>query len=230
MITTNNLYMIRPEGEPIKDPEQFLDIYGCIYDYLNRDKALEDKITGILSRGLDGSDIDDVGAVISWKAGGRYWPDKKIVTYQYAPQDGIDVRKVKEVIEKNSRKTDADIFRNMILECADDKEIRNMGVVYTIVVVYFMTQGRYPIYDKYAHIALLTLTNGENGKLYSDERLRPYSPAEAAGEKRFEKYCDYRRLSDEVYQMFHVRPDNAEDLRRADKALWAYGHLFYEKN
>lgn len=230
MITINKLYMIRPNGESIEDSEQFLDIYGCIYDYLNRDKALEDKITCILSRGLDGSDIDDVGAIIRWKVGGRYWPDKKIVTYEYAPQDGIDVQKVREVIEKNSRKTDADILRSMILECADNKEIRHMGVVYTIAVVYFMTQGRFPIYDKYAHIALLTLTNGENGKLYSDERIRPYSPAEAAGEKRFEKYHDYRILSDAVYKTFRIRFDNAEDLRRVDKALWAYGHLFYERD
>lgn len=65
------LYMVTPNKEKISDRNDFLDLYGNIYDYLNQDLELENDIEKILSEGLNGEDAEKVGKVLPGKSTGN---------------------------------------------------------------------------------------------------------------------------------------------------------------
>lgn len=236
MTRMDKIYMFQPNMmTEIEDGEEFLDIYGYIYDYLHHDNVLEQSITKILQEGLDGSSEDKTGTALLWKVGGNI--QDGIVRYQYSSKsdqtDGINIAQINGIVhEVYSKYKDAPdknklILRDMILQCAKNKEVKHMGAVYTITLVYFMTKGEYPIYDKYAHIALLSLYDNSK-KIYTQKRMKEISLEQTDSYKKIISiYSDYKKLSDDVYTKLSVNMDSAESLRRIDKALWAYGHLFW---
>lgn len=229
-ICYDSLYMVTPNREKISNSDDFLDLYGNIYDYLNQDLELENDIEEILSEGLNGEDAEKVGKVLTWKANGKYCPKEQKVTLRYS-NNGISVSAVQEAIIKNFGKPDEEVLEGMLRDCADNNCIKHVGVVRTITLVYFMTQGRCPIYDRFANIGLFVLTHGGDsdfgGKLQTE--LEGKTLDELSKSDRIMRYNAYKSRIEDVYDFFGIDSHRASDLRRADKALWVYGHLFGEK-
>lgn len=234
----SELYMIQPNlKEEITDKEEFLEIYGYIYDYLNHDSDLEENITAILQEGLDGSSEEKVGKVLKWKVDGKI--QNGIIRYQYSSQkdknDGINIAQVTDLVHdvygkhmyEHDDEKNKNIMQEMIQRCAKDKRVKHMGVVYTLTLVYFMTKGKYPIYDKYAYIALLRLNN-RSKNIYTENDIKKDRPDQTENmTKILVRFDKYKEKSDKIYRQFAANWDDAVSLRKIDKALWAYGHLFY---
>lgn len=250
-----NLYIPNFEEGVVDDYEKFLTIYNTIYDYLNRDFALENEIRKLLNSNKKEFTPEDIAKIVYWKVGGvdRSNLNKPMygirwkIEYQYGEIDVLDVyHAVKKVL--NIAKDDDDlILRGILTECLKGEEyqdykienenvitsgIRHMGPVYAITLAYFMTHGRLPIYDKFAHIALLAI----NGKgmndhfkkpfeyFYTKESLEKVSPAECTNiNKIIERYNIYKEMAYDLYKEFGR--ENDKD-RTIDRALWVYGHLF----
>lgn len=229
----------------IKSPKEFLDIYGAIYDYLNRNQELEDKVDALLEKDMRQLGADEfaqsIAEIIYWKVGGTHPEDLSRpdiggwkIRYQYGEIDVDEVvEQAKKVIE-SPEASKSDTLLNKSLESF--MSIPHMGPVYSITLVHFLSQGRLPIYDKFAHIAMLSICGeGLNGNsvtdcFYTDKYMNRFSPASCSSYKNIKKrYESYTSLAKKVYEL--LDEDGGFDghySRRIDKALWVYGHLFSE--
>ena len=103
-----------------------------------------------------------------------------------------------------------------------------IGPVYAITLLYFQSQSEYPIYDKYAHIALLQL---ENPKPFCCEESHITDKAlnvkcrsgSVNAETIWKEYLT--NYVGPLKSLFNFETIYRKD-RRLDRALWAYGHLF----
>lgn len=100
-------------------------------------------------------------------------------------------------------------------------KLEGIGKVYVLTILFFITHGRFPIYDKYAHIAAQAIYDG----------LPPESLIEYRAVNSWSDYLDYMNLLSDISNsateaqghstMFITRP--------VDRSLWVYGHFFNEK-
>lgn len=91
--------------------------------------------------------------------------------------------------------------------------VNNIGSVYILMVIHFLSQGSYPLYDRYAHKAVKALYNDKSphevfvgaapGKNSVDDIMAMY-----------DEYCFYLR---EIFGRIDIERD-------IDRALWVYGH------
>ncbi len=108
------------------------------------------------------------------------------------------------------------------------QRLSSVGIVYMITLLHFLTCGAVPIYDKYVHIALKAILWDK----------RPGEPVYYAGPADNQKVTvlglldEYMRLIDAVldgsaYKIYRKCSDeDIEKIRKLDRALWVYGHLF----
>ncbi len=113
-----------------------------------------------------------------------------------------------------------------------DNSVKYIGPVYLITLLYFITNGEYPIYDAQAAKALGAL---------KDEKKIPHKQRSKRDEIKFdslqdidisdphffEVYNDYIKLIEELSGALY----NGDKMRYKcdryiDRALWVYGHLF----
>lgn len=96
--------------------------------------------------------------------------------------------------------------------------LEGFGPVYILTVLFFFTGGRYPIYDRYAHIAALAI----------QKNLPPESCIEYKGIQKWADYAHFIDLLTPVRSLGFTDPDNPSMFvsRTVDRALWAYGHSF----
>lgn len=92
---------------------------------------------------------------------------------------------------------------------------KNVGAVYIINLLFFLSKGKYPIYDKFAHLALKAL-NLEVPPCYS---FVGGAPDKGEIKKVKSMYMDYVMLIDSLIGFEAYDKD-----RKWDRALWAYGH------
>ena len=100
--------------------------------------------------------------------------------------------------------------------------------MYAITLLYFQSQSEYPIYDKYAHIALLQLENPKHfcceESLITDKALNEkFHSGSVNAETIWKEYLtNYVGTLKSLFDFETVYRKS----RRLDRALWAYGHLF----
>jgi hypothetical protein len=101
-------------------------------------------------------------------------------------------------------------------------QLGGFGPVYIIAVLFFVTQGRYPIYDRFAHIAVQAIHQGLSPGSYIS-----YKPVQ-----RWRDYEDYIKLLSPIGQACCRETKNSSMLisRPVDRALWVYGHFFKSKH
>jgi hypothetical protein len=90
------------------------------------------------------------------------------------------------------------------------------GNVYILTVLFFASQGRFPIYDKYAHVGAIAIQGG----------LLPGSHIDYKGIQRWRDYEDYMGL---LAPLAKACPQAASSMlvsRSVDRSLWVYGHFF----
>lgn len=142
----------------------------------------------------------------------------------------------KEFIELSSEEG-AQAFLNYLRDYGIDsgtkkrKGISGLGTVYMMTLLYFKSKGEWPIYDKYAAVALLAIENdlkpdfwdsGEDGKI-------TYIVPPSKDEGRFNKVVSNLLVpyKENINKIFDY--DEYKKGRNIDRALWVYGHLFKTK-
>lgn len=208
-------------------------------------RAVEEEIEGILDGGFKGE--EDVKKVLAWKVGrvdhrasgeGRFaytkeWELPCPATYRGRRFD-FDVI-AKSVLEVQERAIDDP---DEIIDCLAKAGAKGVGPVYLLALLYFLTRGRYPIYDRYAVQAVNALCEDANPGAI-DERRRSAPLDEEARKlvrpKPLPKDPATLLAPGGVYQQFVEKVEglfgreavsDASEYRRIDRALWVYGHRF----
>lgn len=96
-----------------------------------------------------------------------------------------------------------------------NKSVKNrIGTVCLITLLYFLSQGKYPIYDRFAKIAIDALCG-------SDLPVH-YKPLPGKTEKGFDRVIEI--YNKEYVSKLRIVFGDAYNCRQVDRALWVYGH------
>lgn len=200
-----------PDGE-LLDKEQFIKLYGLIYRYSVPDWKLENDVENILRKGT--LSHEDIIKIFEWKTGCRS-TDGKTVHYRSVVINADDVaRCINPKAEMPEQLLD------------DLLKIKGLGSVYAITVLYFLSGGKYPIYDRFAHTgadAILNQNHTEFGKRIVYKGISNSKSGKTVFQSYKEKYAD------KFAEIKKIFGENVSD-RDIDRALWAYGHLFYAES
>lgn len=95
------------------------------------------------------------------------------------------------------------------------------GPVYVLNVLFFVSHGRYPIYDQFAHVAAKAIHQG----------LKPESYVAYNAVQEWSDYKDYMNLLSPISKACpeQFRLPSMFVSRPVDRALWVYGHFFRTK-
>lgn len=112
------------------------------------------------------------------------------------------------------------------------KGILGLGTVYMMTLLYFETKGKWPIYDKYAAIALLAFEKGIKPDWHEknkDGKIIYIAPPDK-NDSHFKNVVNellvpYKEAISRVFDY-----EKYENNRDIDRALWVYGHLFKLKH
>lgn len=213
-----------PDGREILASDEktakgkFIELYNHIYYFENRGSMLEDRIQKILYDDcLDGNDFL---TILQWKIGAVEPPN---VEEQSVKNQWRTIYAKELINDYSGRKTEVgDANLSELLEKL--MGYNGIGPVYAITIIYFMSKGKYPIYDKFAHIALLKLAARTDYKaLISDrDRHKVFHDDSTNIGRIIDDYLRYIGLLRECFS------DEWEKTRDIDRALWTYGHLFNE--
>ncbi len=115
-----------------------------------------------------------------------------------------------------------DVFDCLMKEGGNTK---GLGTVYLITLLFFITKGKYPIYDRFAMAALLSLLLNENGKYVSlgDSIIQKTNLPE---KREIKKLQDIKLYSNYIGLLYHFFGNAWKENRDIDRALWVYGHFF----
>lgn len=109
--------------------------------------------------------------------------------------------------EKDSNKFKSDYLNLLDCGCA------NIGTVYMITLLFFFSKRKYPIYDKYAHIAAKAIYLGAKpNEIYYSE-----APGKNDVSNVILMYNEYCWLLEQIFGTKSIE-------RPTDQALWVYGH------
>lgn len=237
-----------PHGNLMANEKEFIEFYHKAY-YRSQDKPVipglrrtdkdeEAKINFVLENGVKSK--EDIIEILCWKTGGKQTDDYSVKNANYTIT--IDNQFVESVIN-SSVATDDDAVEAL----KTIMETENIGFTYAITLLYFMSKGRYPIYDKFAHIALLVIDSGSSFDcIIKDSELQgkgrgknrkveiPSNIDKNAADKNekiqlaFDKYKEnYIGRMNRIFHMNYGKEMISD--RTLDRVLWVYGHLFNDK-
>lgn len=206
-----------PDGTEIKDTPEFIRFYSRVYYYQNRNLKLEKRMGEILAK--DEMSNEDVFDILRWKIGAKtYDREKGDVTNQWKTINSNDVyNKINKQKEYGAIETLTKL-----------RECKGIGAVYAITILFFLSSGEYPIYDKFAHIALKAI--GDSKEFYDiilekdlkNEINVDLNNNSKNNKKIFDGYSEYY-----IKRLNAIFGENEyKNTREIDQALWAYGHLF----
>ena len=201
----------KPDGTSI-DKVEFIEYYSDFYYYFVS-YEYEKMILELLGK-KEVLDSDDVKQIILWKTGAI--EDAGVIKTRY-PIKTLELNKIKmEKIDDNNEQ--ARQFLKRI------SEIAGLGSTYMITLLFFASNGKFPIYDKFAHMALCAIKEG----VIPHENIKTYKilPDKSGG--YWNAYEEYRKLLKEVADGYEYK-GFSDDNRKLDRALWVYGHMFKEK-
>ena len=115
------------------------------------------------------------------------------------------------------------------LQIGTKNEVRGIGSVYLITMLYFVSGGEYPIYDQFAAMALDAIKNGK--KPGSTIQIKDLPDKKSKSflnllDNPNSVYSSYIKNLEELSELFYGNKDGYQNDRRLDRALWVYGHLF----
>ena len=136
----------------------------------------------------------------------------------YICQNFVELQKLAEDDVKELYRR---LFDNRLLSNGNKSGV---GSVYLFTLIYFFTKGKYPIYDRFAHFALLAY---ENNLIPNSEKTHLPIYKEISSEKFNESWDYYLEFKNRVDKNFGKYYYN--DVRTFDRALWVYGHYYTAK-
>lgn len=242
------MYYFPNKGE-ITSQAEFINFYDqCYYLYVSpsKEKEIEEILKG--SKSLNKQNIIKI---LEWKTGGKYDNAIKRLTNPYGSISYTTICQIEEAVKTQKRdkimsETEAKNLLKTLLK------FDGIGPVYAITLLYFITRGQYPIYDKFAHIAIVVIYNQKQyGSIIYDRYLNRNTPLSDGPEqtvylnsidlkekgsnepkgqaidKLFSDYHDhYLTPLNTLFHCEYGKDFNTD--RRIDRALWVYGHLFNE--
>lgn len=186
-------------------------------------REFEDK--QIIEAFLDEGEIGPI--VVAWKAGRIKNNDIEMLDGNYLNGYGrqIDKQKMDTFLDnvtkacKNIKNWTSDYFSEIYKTVIDAAEIPGyFGVVYIINLIFFLSKGDLPIYDKFAHKALKSLYMGK-------KPCEVYVGSAPGDKKKIAEvsamYMEYIWLLEKVFGKYKID-------RKTDRALWAFGHATSE--
>lgn len=190
-------------------------------------RFVEDKIENILKNGLT---PDDLPLVVAWKLGNidHTKSVKSVVfinncdinlvfkTRGYPELDCSEyfgfIRSEFQQIADLAKENPKEAF-NLL----NEKSPKGFGPTYVLTLLFFFTNGKQPIYDKFAFLALLAI-NGGTVPFPFKQKVIGYKDINYGdrGWNIYEHYCNL---------LVKIAGDNFKE-RPVDRALWVYGHSF----
>lgn len=227
----------------MKELQKFVDTYEKYYfdDLKSEDKKtgndLGVTITHPVSREFealvmsclakDQQSID----TIAWKLGMQYKDGDLKDRYHTFP-----IEKVKKYINETAKldllfESELDIRKSYdeVLSVVSDLELTGYGSVYIISSLFFLSKGKIPIYDYYAHVAVKALLDKINpqevyvGAVPTKDQC---SIGDKSNKSAVNLLLEYQRqLKDLAEGTEHFKTDEGMYIsRQLDRALWVYGH------
>lgn len=202
-------------GKPF-EPDEFIWFYSKIYRFVSKDAQLEERISKIrLQPNLRYSDIR---AIFEWKVGSKSEDHRTVAI----PRSNtvIDLNAAAKIACGNKRAIQPSEVQPTIEQYVN---LPGVGLVYAITLLHFASSGRYPIYDKFAHLGLLAHHSAiPVGTIISD---RCYHKFWRSTKDWMDDYRAYCYMLDHCFGLRQCQNDE-----RIDQALWTYGHLFNENS
>lgn len=238
-----------PTGEEISI-DQFVSNYSKCY-FINNNKFVEDRIEELLI--AEQLSAEDVMLILRWKMGRidakasqaknkLNLPEKDVsdsfITYTGRGRkvDATDFCNKISILsrEKKCPRNAEEIWSAFIPDKESSSKINvpeNMGTVYLLTVLYFLTNAEYPIYDRFAKMALDAIKS--NGKIKPGDVV-PYKEMPTKTDGGFKNLLcksdsKYRVYINELETVFREKYTTNKQNRDIDRALWVYGHLFRDK-
>lgn len=100
-----------------------------------------------------------------------------------------------------------------------NNKIRHIGTVYLITILYFLSNGKYPIYDRFVDVALDYINRTRKTK------MPKHGDSRKTKTLTIKKYIKFKEKMDKLYKEYYS--DEKIDYltnRELDRALWVYGH------
>ena len=203
-----NFIFLYPNREIGTSVDDFIYFYKNVYYWRNKYYD-EQCIFKLLNKNEELSD-GDIKTVLSWKMG------RSDIAVSNVNVDEIKTMVNDYKSQPNVRTYNLKTYINFIKDIKEDNG-NNIGMTYGTTLLYFASNGTYPIYDRFAAKALDVL----NGYVkYSDYSL-----------SSFKQYDNYVNI---ITEMFKDEYDNRfydmEKWRAVDQALWAYGHCEFVRD
>lgn len=161
--------------------------------------------------------------VVAWKMGRVKEPDEIKLRNEYIKNGYIRNEYGKEVIGLDGylKSLNCEVLWEQI-KCGNIKDAytelckdcpKNFGTVYLINLMHFISKGKVPIYDRFAHIAAKALYAEVNpNKIYVGN-----SPGKEDADAALNMLNEYMWLLKKIFQESSID-------RSTDRALWVYGH------
>lgn len=185
----------------------------------------EEEIIGFLKSGKQSIET------IAWKTGGKIESGKLKTQYHKYDIKTLELFCDKTNMNKQLSFDNNDSIRmsyDYILKIMEDIKLDGYGSVYTISSLFFLSKGRVPIYDYYAHVAVKALLYDINPQeIFVGDAPEKKKHARADENKKlamnmlFEYMEQLRCLANGTD---YYLQDMMYISRELDQALWVYGH------
>lgn len=245
--------MYYPDQTVCTNINEFIKCYNRIYFYdantsvvtemladnlLKKNKLEKLDVFNILAWKVDGIDtnatidLDKIRYKRKWKAeNGKFFGDNiyhqlkmdKVIEYISDNSErwlahwdkkeiGYDPEYAQEVISK-------------IINITNEETGTYIGEVYIITLLYFVTKGRWPIYDQFASIAMNAMIDKGMIPYNKVDDIKLPGKNDIAFAKRITtegKYIEYVDFIREIQAQSDYKYFSSRDI---DRALWTYGHI-----
>lgn len=176
--------------------------------------------------------LDNKKYKIEYKAG---WDDSALTARLSNKKDEYvkiesfaqKIVKIKEK-NKNEESKPEEIWEELVDSVSGDNNVSGIGPVYLITLLYFITKGEYPIYDRFAMAALLSFEiNKKSFFAIPNQTTLVIKQLPDKSSKKIKNmlndensYTEYRRLLNKYFD------EKWKVDRDIDRALWVYGHYY----
>ena len=163
---------------------------------------METSIENIIDNGIDS--VEDISTILSWKIGHSYKRDLNRNQEATIWGHRVNLQRIYEIVRDNSGKVMFDKLN----------AIQGLGPVYSATLLFFKSKMDYPIFDKYACVALDAVT--QENEIMTKINYIYHSDSQMF----WKSYLIY------IEKLVSVFGTTYKENRTVDQALWAYGHLF----
>lgn len=230
-------------GCELLDKADFIKLYGSSY-FLGEGKTpgvsqsscfVEKKIERVLfTTGI--REQLHVVQVLAWKIGKiRHRESESAGEFRYAKDwdraealdvtrfgRKFDIEKMANYIVENimELENEAKIDPQSVLDKLSQNSIWGLGSVYLVTLLYFISRGRWPIYDRFAMMAVDAIMNSTKPGGIVPSRGLP-----GKDEKGFSTIMQ-DHIQPYMENLKCIFGSEYQRTRDIDRALWVYGHLF----